>query len=131
MAQSTKGILLKWGESEAEVAKVVDIKDIPDLGGEPEMLETTTLSDAAQTYILGIISVSALSFTANYTSADYKSVLDDANKEMNYVLEFPDGAKFNWQGQHTVFVNGGGINEVVGMTITVAPSNVVTFTAAT
>lgn len=47
-------------------SKLVDIKDFPDLGGAPEMLETTTLSDGAQTYIPGIQSQDALEFTANY-----------------------------------------------------------------
>ena len=47
--------------------KLIDIKEFPDLGGDPEMLETTTLSDNMQTYIAGIQSLDALSFTANYT----------------------------------------------------------------
>lgn len=33
MAINTYGITLKWGESESAVAKVVDIKDFPDLIG--------------------------------------------------------------------------------------------------
>lgn len=33
--------------------KLVDIKNFPDLGGTPETLETTTLSDKMQTNILG------------------------------------------------------------------------------
>ena len=54
MAISTQGVTLKWGASPANLDKVVDIKDFPDLGGAPEMLEKTTLSDQIQTYILGI-----------------------------------------------------------------------------
>lgn len=54
--------------------KLVDIKEFPDLGGDPEMLETTTLSDKMQTYIAGIQSMDGLSFTANYTLADYKTL---------------------------------------------------------
>ena len=34
MAISTFGVVLKWGDSEATVAKVIDIKDFPDLIGE-------------------------------------------------------------------------------------------------
>ena len=54
--------------------KLVDIKEFPDLGGDPEMLETTTLSDKMQTYIAGIQSMDGLSFTANYTLTDYKAL---------------------------------------------------------
>ena len=60
MAISTYGVTLKWGASASAVTKEVDIKDFPDLGGAPEMLETTTLSDAIQTYILGIQSNSSM-----------------------------------------------------------------------
>ena len=53
MAISTyKVFLMKKSTSTYE--KLVDIKEFPDLGGEPEMLETTTLSDNMQTYIAGI-----------------------------------------------------------------------------
>jgi len=45
MAISTQGVTLKWGTSATSLSKVVDIKDFPDLGGAPEVLETTTLSD--------------------------------------------------------------------------------------
>ena len=43
MAINTYGITLKWGTSAEATEKVVDIKDFPDLIGEPELLETTTL----------------------------------------------------------------------------------------
>ena len=53
MAMNTYGITLKWGTSAEQVAKVVDVKDFPDLIGEPELLETTTLSDSQVTNIPG------------------------------------------------------------------------------
>jgi len=54
MAISTLGVTLKMGESAEALEKVVDIKDFPDLIGDPNMLETTTLSDEAVTNIPGI-----------------------------------------------------------------------------
>lgn len=130
MAINTYGITLKWGTSDAAVAKVVDIKDFPDLVGEPEMLETTTLSDAQVTNIPGIKGSDMLTFTCNYTSADYAAVEADAETPLYYVLEFSDGSKFSWQGQHTCGVPGKGVNEVVEFTINIAASTAVTFTAA-
>ncbi|HHZ02043.1 MAG TPA: phage tail protein, partial [Tissierellia bacterium] len=78
MAISTQGVTLKWGTSPESLNKKIDIKNFPDLGGAPEMLETTTLSDDTQTYILGIQSLDALEFTANYTKEDFEAVLADA-----------------------------------------------------
>lgn len=125
MAISTYLATLKWGTAAATLSKEVDIKDFGDLGGEPEAIETTTLSDAAQTFIPGIKSSSAIAFTANYTSADYDSVDADSDTDLYYSLEFSDGSIFSWQGQHSVYVNGGGVNEAVNMTITVMPSTVI------
>ncbi|XCH79062.1 MAG: phage tail protein [Candidatus Dehalobacter alkaniphilus] len=125
MAISTQGVTLKWGAALVSIAKVIDIKDFPDLGGAPELLETTTLSDAAQTFINGIQSQSAMEFTCNYTKADYESVLADAGTDMFYSLEFGEAGaegKFQWQGQHAVWVVGAGSNAVTEMKISIAPS---------
>lgn len=125
MAISTYGVTLKWGTDSATVSKVIDIKNFPDLGGAPELIETTTLSDDAQTFINGIQSLSAFEFTANYTKADFEAVLADEGKELYYQLEFGDAGDegiFEWQGEHTVWVTGADVNGVVEMIISVVPS---------
>ena len=127
MAMNTFGITLKWGATADAVEKVVDIKDFPDMIGEPEMLETTTLSDAQVTNIPGIKSSDTLTFTCNYTKADFTAVNEDAEKQLHYALEFSDGSKFTWQGQHTCGLPGKGVNEVVEFTINIAASSPVVF----
>lgn len=137
MAISTyKIFLMKKGDSAYE--KLVDIKEFPDLGGAPEMLETTTLSDNMQTYIPGIQSLDALEFTANYTKEDYTKLKALDGVENDYAVWFggtgegeslvPTGSdgKFQFKGQLSVFPVGGGVNEVVDMTITIAPSTPIT-----
>ena len=133
MAISTDKIFLMQKVDEAW-QKVIDIKEFPDLGGSPEMLETTTLSDRMQTYIPGIQSLDALEFNANYTLVDYKKLKALEGKENEYAVWFggteagdtvtPTGAdgKFKFKGQLSAFPVGGGVNEVVDMTITIAPS---------
>ena len=130
MAISTYGISLMYKASEAETyTKLIDIKDFPDLGGSPEMLETTTLSDSMQTYIPGIQSLDALEFTANYTLADYKKIKAMEGTDMAFAIWFGETGKhgkFNFNGQISAFPVGGGVNEVVGMTISIAPSSPIT-----
>lgn len=133
MAISTYKIFLMQKNTSAW-EKVVDIKEFPDLGGIPEMLETTTLSDKMQTYIPGIQSIDALEFTSNYTLADYKKLKALEGQDKEYAVWFggteagdtvtPTGSdgKFKFNGQLSVFPVGGGVNEVVDMTITIAPS---------
>lgn len=134
MAISTyKIFLMKKGAGEA-YEKLIDIKDFPDLGGSPEMLETTTLSDKMQTYIPGIQSLDALEFTANYTKEDYAKLKALEGVDNEYAVWFggtetggvitPTGTdgKFEFNGQLSAFPVGGGVNEVVDMTVTIAPS---------
>lgn len=137
MAISTyKTFLMMKGES--TYAKLIDIKEFGDLGGTPESLETTTQSDGARTYIPGIQSQEAITFTANYTSADFDTLEALKGQEKEFSVWFggtesggvvtPDGSdgKFNFKGYLSVFVPGKGVNEVVDMTITIMPSTVIT-----
>lgn len=114
--------------------KLVDIKSFPDLGGAPELLETTTLSDSMTTNIMGIQSLDALEFECNYTKEDYAKVKALEGKETDFAVWLggtesagvatPTGSdgKFEFKGQPSVYVNGGGVNEVVNMTISIAAS---------
>ena len=125
MAISTYGIFLMRKGTGTTYEKLIDIKDFPDLGGAPELLETTTLSDAMQTYIEGIQSSDALEFTANYTKEDYTKCNALKGKKESYAVYFGEegiNGKFEFDGYLSARVNGGGVNEVVGMTISIAPA---------
>ena len=130
MAISTYGIKLMYKAAEASAyTELIGIKDFPDLGGAPEMLETTTLSDNMQTYIPGIQSLDALEFTANYTLEDFKRIKAMEGKDTAFAVWFGDegvNGKFEFNGQISAFPTGGGVNEVVGMTISIAPSTPIT-----
>lgn len=53
MATSTYMTFLMH-KKETAWEKLLDITEFPDLGGDPELLETTTLSDKMQTYVNGV-----------------------------------------------------------------------------
>ncbi len=137
MAISTYKVFLMM-KKDVAYEKLVDIKDFPDLGGSPEMLETTTLSDKMQTYIPGIQNLDALEFTANYTKADFATLkaLDGVEhdfavwfggtEEANILTPTGSDGKFEFKGQLSVYPVGGGVNEVVDMNITIAPSTPIT-----
>ena len=74
MATSSYKTFLMY-KKDAAYEKLVDIKDFPDLGGAPEMLETTTLSDSMQTYVEGIQSQDALEYTINYDLETYQKMV--------------------------------------------------------
>ena len=138
MAISTFKVFLMKKKTTNDWEKLIDIKSFPDLGGAPETIETTTLSDPMQTYTLGIQSLDALEFEANYTLDEYKALTALEGVTNDYAVWLggtetggvitPTGVngKYKFKGQLSVFPSGGGVNEVVGMTITIAPSTPIT-----
>ena len=139
-ATSTYKTFLMHGTGDGTItwAKLVDIKEFPDLGGDPEMIETTTLSDKMQTYVMGVQSNEGLTFTANYDKTAYQALKALEEKQEQYAVWFggtesngvvtPDGSegKFSFTGELSVHVSGGGVNEVRDMSITIAPSTIIT-----
>lgn len=131
---SYKTFLMYKNGTGGEYEKLVDIKDFPDLGGAPEMLETTTLSDSMQTYIEGIQSQDALEFNINYTLALYKTIEGLKGKETEFAVWFGgtetggevtptgDEGKFNFKGYISIRVTGKGVNEVREAVLSIAPS---------
>lgn len=132
MAHSTYNTKLMV-KSTSNYVKLVAIKDFPDLGGSPELIETTTLDNSSQTFVHGVQSMSALEFTANYTKTDYQSVSAYAdNTEHEFQIQFgEDGAggagTFSFKGELAVWVVGGSVNSPLEMRISIAPSTEITF----
>lgn len=118
MAISSFNTKLKIG------SKSYDIKDFPVILGERSALETTTLSDDAQTYIQGIRQQSeTFPFLANYDSTTYAEI-NALSGAQECELAFSDGSKFTWSGFVSVSINEGSVDSVLEMTISVTPSTV-------
>ena len=133
MAISSYGIQLKYKKN-GSYTTLVDVKEVPDLQSAPDALETTTTSDAAQTYIMGIKNSDSMEFTCNYDQDDYQTIAALEGTEQDLAIYFGNDlqggdGKFSFKGYVAVTVSGAGVNEVVEMTVTVVPSSVMTFTA--
>ena len=129
-AISNIGTILKFGTSAGSLTELCKIKSYPQLGGEREQIETTDLTDTAQTFVPGVQSVETMSFTANFLVSTYTSLKSNALKDGYFELDFgATGGKATWEGQYDVYVNEGGVNEVVEMTIVVYPSTLITIAA--
>ena len=143
MARTTYKTFLMYKETPgtgSQYTKLVDIKSFPDMGGTPEMVEITTLSDSVQTNIPGVQSLDNLEFTANYSAEDYYKIKNMEGTEYDFAVWFggtagddgavtPDGSegKFTFKGKLSVFVTGGGVNEVTDMKISIGASTVIGF----
>lgn len=142
MALTTyKTFLMTRASSSGSWEKLVDITSFPSLGGSPEMLQTTTLSDPMQTQMLGIQQNDAKTFGANYTKEDFAKLKALEGEEREYAVWFGgtdsetggkatptgDQGKFHWTGSLSVYVTDGSVNTVVGMEITISASTPIEF----
>lgn len=118
MALSSFNTRLTIGEKDYK------IKDFPAILGERSALETTTLSDDAQTYIQGIRQTSeSFPFLANYSATEYEEI-NALTGEQDCKLTFGDGSGFSWKGAVSASINESSVNSVLEMTISVVPSTV-------
>ena len=124
-------LMYKATAGASDYTKLIDIKEFPDMGGDPDMLETTTMSDSAKTYILGLQDMDTLKFTANYTKAAFTTydfaVWFGGTESQGVVTPNGEDGKFAWQGQLTAYVTGKGTNEVREITISISASTPITF----
>lgn len=126
MAISSYGAKLMYKDT-STWKQVCPIKGIPQIGGEPEQLETTTCDDAVKTFIDGLQNQEAMSVTVNYTLADYKAIKALSGKEQDLSIWLgSDGlgseGKFTGKGKISVYVNSTEVNNVVEATVTVTPT---------
>ena len=118
MAISSYNTKLKIGSAS------YDIKDFPEILGQSSALETTTLSDDAQTYIQGIRQTSEnFPFLMNYDATQFDA-LNKLTGAQECELAFSDGSKFTWSGYVSVSINEGSVDAVLEMTVYVSPSTV-------
>jgi hypothetical protein len=142
MATSTyKSFLMVKNTSAYE--KLIDIVSYPDLGGAPEMLDATTLSDPITVNIMGIQSQDALEFECIYDLEKYTELKAMEGQEKEFAVWLggtesngavtPTGSdgKFEFSGQLAVYVNGAGVNEVRKMTVSIAASTAIKLGSAT
>ena len=144
-ASSTYKTFLMRSTDGTTYTKLIDIKDFPDLGGEPETIDTTTLTDKMRTSVPGISEAENFVFTANYDPAQFQTLVTNATADESephyYAVWFggddvagedptPTGnlGKFSFMGKMSQpYVAGGGVNEARSISISIAPATPVSF----
>lgn len=100
---------------DSNFSKLVDITEYPDLGGDTEKIDVTTLSDTKKRNINGIQDSSDLEFKSWYEQADYEKLeaIQEAGTIDTYQLWFGENGEdgiWEWSGVMNVYASGGGTN---------------------
>ena len=122
MAVISKGITLSYKEG-SEFIELTNLQEIPELGGEAEAIEITTLADAAHMYTDGILNYGdSLAFKFLYEKAQF-STLSALEGTPEWKVALPDGATCTFSGTASVKLDGVGVNAVLTYTLSVKPNS--------
>lgn len=113
--------------SATKYKKLADITDFPDLIGERERIDSSSMSETQRTYEQGLSDSPSEAFTAKYNKANYLNI-ENLNKTngLNALygfclfMENAENSVFTWVGSLGVGLNGAGIAELVTMPINIA-----------
>ena len=114
----SKGIKLHMGEKE-----LTNLQEIPDIGGEAEAIEVTTLADAAHMYIDGILNYGdSLGFIFLYEKEQFVE-LSAVENVVAWKVELPDGTTCSFNGTCSVRLNSVGVNAALTYTLFIKPNS--------
>ena len=108
----------KKGSSE-EYTNLTGLKEIPELGDDPEKVENTGLADKVKQYEFGIGDAGDLTDKFKYENTAENSPYRvmrkaGATKEvLSFCEELPDGTRYEYDAQVSVKRSGGGVNGVM------------------
>ena len=114
----SKGITLSYGDTE-----LTNLMEIPELGGETEAVEITTLADAAHMYVDGIKNYGdSLAFKFLYEETQFIT-LNGLTDSQQWKVELPDGNTCAFGGTCSVKLDGVGVNTALTYTLAIKPNS--------
>ena len=118
MAVISKGITLSYGDK-----ALTNLQEIPELGGDTEAIEITTLADAAHMYTDGIKNYGdSLAFKFLYEEEQF-ATLNGLADSQQWKVTLPDGATCSFGGTCSVKLDGVGVNAALTYTLSIKPNS--------
>lgn len=123
MGVLTKGITLSYKTSTGEeFTQLTDLQEVPDLGGETEAIEITTLADDAHVYMDGIKNYGdSIAFKFLYDKTQFETLLELTGTS-EWKVTLPDTTTCTFSGTSSVKLDGAGVNAALGYTLAIKPN---------
>ena len=124
MAVISKGITLSYKNgTDGDFKVLTNLQEIPELGGDSEAIEITTLSDPAHMYTDGIKNYGdSLAFVFLYESEQFEA-LQALTGTSSWKVTLPDGAECAFGGTSSVKLAGVGVNAALTYTLSIKPNS--------
>lgn len=124
MAVISKGITLSYKVGEAaDYVELDNLQEIPELGGEAEAIEITTLADPAHMYTDGILNYGdSLAFKFLYEKEQFETLFA-LGESCGWKVTLPDGLACTFTGTASVKLDGVGVNAALTYTLAVKPDS--------
>lgn len=123
MAVISKGITLSYKNGSGEFIELTNLQEIPELGGDVEAIEITTLADAAHMYTDGIKNYGdSLAFKFLYEKEQF-TTLGALTGASEWKVAISDGTTCTFGGTCSVKLDGVGVNAALTYTLSVKPNS--------
>lgn len=125
VGQSDIGIMMyAKAHGASGYTELVEIKDVPESGADPEQIEVTTLKRSKRAYVAGRQDSPAQSFTFNYTEENYFTKLTplaDGTTIHEFLVRFQDGTGTYIKGSCVIRKNAVSLDSAVEGTLVITP----------
>lgn len=123
MATISKGIKLSYKTSGETYTELTNLQEIPELGGDVEAIEITTLADAAHMYTDGILNYGdSLPFVFLYEKTQF-TTLQGLTGSVDWKVSLPDNSTCSFSGSCSVKLAGVGVNTALTYTLSIKPDS--------
>ena len=120
----SKGITLGYKANDgSSYTNLTGLQEIPELGGEKESLEITTLADEAHVYENGLISYGdSIAFKFLYSTEQFDT-LSKLTGSIDWQVKLPDNTTCTFTGEPSVKLDGVGTNATLTYTLSIKPNS--------
>lgn len=121
------GATLEYKTKSSETfTKLAGLKEIPEMGVDPEKVENTTLEDKTKQYEMGIGDPGDLTYKFKYENTDATSPYrilrqyEESGETLSFKETLKDGTTTSFDGQISIKRTGGGVNGVIEFDLNIA-----------
>lgn len=123
----SKGIKLGYSATGDTYTDLTNLQEIPDLGGNADAIEITTLADAAHMYTDGLYNYGeSLDFKFLYEKEQF-TTLSGLTASTKWQVTLPDQTTCKFDGTCSVKLDGVGTNAAMTYTLSIKPNTKMVF----